>query len=73
MFIFKVTFQMGRDFCAVMACEHCGSSQDMSHGYDDSFFHDKVIPAMCCKLCGKDRSGAITGRREGDHVDAGAS
>jgi len=68
MFIQKITFEMGRDFHAVMACEHCNGTQDMKHGYDDMHFHSKVIPAMCCKACGKNRDGVVTGRQENAHV-----
>lgn len=47
------------DFCAIMECEHCGSTQKLTTGYDDNYYHEHVIPAMTCKSCGKNRSGEI--------------
>ena len=41
-----------RDFVAIYACEHCGSEQEGS-GYDDTNFHQNVIPVMVCKNCGQ--------------------
>lgn len=55
----KIVNQIGRDFYALMECEHCCRVQEMNHGYDDAFFHDKVIPAMKCKACGLDRAGNV--------------
>lgn len=53
----NVTWQMRNDFYAIMECEHCGNTQELKSGYDDDFYHQKVIPAMKCKKCGKDRAG----------------
>ena len=47
--------QNRRDFRAVFKCEHCGHEVEKS-GYDDTFFHSKVIPAMKCPSCGKTAS-----------------
>ena len=44
--------QNRRDFNAVYICEHCGY-EEHGGGYDDDYFHRKVIPAMICKQCGK--------------------
>ena len=44
--------QYRRDFVAIYECEHCGDTEKRS-GYDDQYFHDKVIPEMACKKCGK--------------------
>lgn len=55
----KVTFTMGNDFSAIMECEHCQSTQKLSSGYDDEFYHSKVIPAMTCKSCGKNQEGVV--------------
>ena len=44
--------QHRRDFHAIYVCEHCGHEKE-SYGYDDSHFHDNVIPAMKCESCGK--------------------
>lgn len=55
----KITFKMGNDFSAIMECEHCGHTQRIMIGYDDSYYHNKVIPAMTCQACKKNRSGEI--------------
>ena len=44
--------QHRRDFHAVYECEHCGATH-RGGGYDDSYFHNTVIPNMVCKGCGK--------------------
>jgi transcription elongation factor Elf1 len=49
----------GRDFKADMECEHCGHAQKIRTGYDDSYYHNNVIPAMTCGGCGKNRAGNI--------------
>lgn len=49
----------GNDFHAVMECEHCGSTQSITTGYHDHYYHTRVIPAMTCGACGKNRSGGI--------------
>jgi predicted RNA-binding Zn-ribbon protein involved in translation (DUF1610 family) len=46
--------QYRRDFHAVYVCEGCGKTEE-GRGYDDRYFHDKVIPTMICKNCGKSR------------------
>jgi len=48
----KITFQSRRDFHAIYECEHCGEVKEGS-GYDDSYYHNYVIPAMTCEVCGK--------------------
>ena len=55
----QVTSQLGRDFCADMECEHCGHQSKLITGYDDNYYHQKVIPAMTCGSCGKNRSGEV--------------
>ena len=45
------------DFTATMACEHCGHESKVTTGYNDAFYHDRVIPAMYCGACGKNRAG----------------
>ena len=47
-----ITNQSRRDFTAIYECEHCGNTVEDS-GYDDSYFHQNVIPNMTCKECGK--------------------
>lgn len=44
--------QHRRDFYAVYECEHCGATKRAA-GYDDSYFHDQVIPNMVCDACGQ--------------------
>ena len=53
------TFEMGRDFHAIMECEHCGATQPNKCGYHDSYYHEVVIPGMHCNSCGKDRYGNL--------------
>ena len=48
----KIIYQYRRDFQAEYICEHCGEITK-GRGYDDAFFHEKVIPDMVCKKCGK--------------------
>lgn len=48
----KIKSQNRRDFTAVYECEHCGDKEDGS-GYDDTHFHQNVIPRMVCRKCGK--------------------
>ena len=51
----KKLSQMRRDFVAIYECEHCGNEEELD-GYDDSYFHTEVIPAMKCEKCGKTAS-----------------
>jgi len=44
--------QHRRDFYAIYECEHCGVAKKGS-GYDDTNFHQTVIPRMECEACGK--------------------
>jgi len=48
----KIISQHRRDFDAIYECEHCGHTYEGS-GYDDSYFHQTVIPAKECPKCGK--------------------
>lgn len=50
--ILKKLTQYRRDFQAIYICEHCGYVEE-SYGYDDSNFHENVIPKMKCKVCDK--------------------
>jgi predicted RNA-binding Zn-ribbon protein involved in translation (DUF1610 family) len=43
--------QHRRDFMADYECDSCGHIVRAS-GYDDSYFHEHVIPAMPCPKCG---------------------
>lgn len=49
----KITYQNRRDFTAIMICEHCGDESENTKGYDDAYYHDKVIPGMKCPACKK--------------------
>lgn len=62
-----ITGESRNDFAATMECEHCGHKQNITTGYHDNFYHTKVIPAMTCKSCGKNRSGEVpqVGNEEG--------
>lgn len=48
----KIISQHRRDFTAIYECQHCGH-ESRGSGYDDSHFHQNVIPSMTCKQCGK--------------------
>lgn len=48
----KILHQHRRDFRAVYECEYCGHEVEDS-GYDDEYFHTKVIPEKLCPVCGK--------------------
>ena len=48
----KITWQNRRDFSAIYECEHCGATHEAG-GYDDSYFHNNVIPQMECPKCNK--------------------
>lgn len=60
MHIKEITNQSRRDFHAIYECEHCGFTENGS-GYDDSNFHENVIPNMVCPECQK-KSGVVTSR-----------
>ena len=48
----EITSQNRRDFTALYECEHCGATKQ-GRGYDDTNFHQNVIPAMACQSCGE--------------------
>lgn len=48
----KITDQIRRDFWAIYECEHCGH-EEKGTGYDDTYFHQHVIPKRKCGNCGK--------------------
>lgn len=51
--ITKMYAQHRRDFKFDAFCENCGHKVIGEWGYDDTNFHQNVIPAMLCKECGK--------------------
>ena len=63
----QITWEMGNDFSADMECEHCGHVGKITSGYHDGFYHTRVIPAMKCSVCGKNRAGEV------EHIDASVS
>lgn len=48
----NIISQYRRDFTAIYQCEHCGF-EEKDDGYDDSYFHENVIPNRKCRKCGK--------------------
>jgi len=48
----KIISQHRRDFMAIYECEHCGHTYE-GGGYDDGYFHGKVVPSMRCPECNK--------------------
>ncbi len=48
----EIVSQHRRDFQAIYVCEHCGK-EEKGYGYDDSNFHQNVIPNKICKSCGE--------------------
>lgn len=51
--------QHRNDFVADMVCEHCGHTFRLNTGYDDTHYHEKVIPGMHCDECGRNRAGEL--------------
>ena len=51
----RIVSQIRRDFIAIYECEHCDHEYEGS-GYDDSYFHQNVIPNMECASCHKKAS-----------------
>ena len=49
----KITSRSRRDFSAIMICEHCGEEDINNYGYDDTNYHNNVMPNMKCKSCGE--------------------
>lgn len=48
----EITSQHRRDFEAIYECEHCGATEEGA-GYDDTNYHQNVVPKKKCKVCGK--------------------
>lgn len=51
----RIVSQHRRDFRAIYECEHCGHTQEAA-GYDDTYFHQVVIPQKPCPQCGRTAS-----------------
>lgn len=56
----KIISQHRRDFTAIYECEHCRDTYEGS-GYDDSYFHQDVIPEMICFRCNKKADSTYRG------------
>jgi uncharacterized Zn finger protein len=65
--IAKILSEYRNDFSAMMECEHCGHTEKLKSGYHDNHYHTRVIPAMHCNECGKNRTGEL------EPADAGVS
>lgn len=50
--IFKINSQSTTAFLADLICEYCGNVKINVLGYDDDFFHEKIMPIMKCEKCG---------------------
>jgi hypothetical protein len=53
MFIKTIVSQHRNDFTAIIKCEYCGHTQELKTGYDDYYYHTRVIPKIKCGSCGK--------------------
>lgn len=45
--------QHRRDFTGLFECEHCGHEETVRGCYDDTYYHENVIPKMGCRDCGE--------------------
>ena len=50
-------WQANNDFAAHMECEFCGRVERLTTGYNDNYYHTKVIPRMACPACKKSADG----------------
>lgn len=57
--IISLKGSMGRDLYGTLQCEHCDATDKLSGGYDDSHWHNRVLPAFHCRACGKNRAGEL--------------
>jgi ribosomal protein L37AE/L43A len=48
----EIKSQHRRDFTAIYQCQFCGHTYEGS-GYDDTNFHQNVVPDKKCEKCGK--------------------
>ena len=47
----EITSRNRRDFTAILKCEHCWNEDILRSWYDDSYYHNNVIPNIKCKTC----------------------
>lgn len=52
----KMLSEYRNDFSAIMECEYCNHEVLNNSGYHDNNYHTKVISAMHCPQCGKNRA-----------------
>ena len=55
----KILSQHRNGYTAEMVCEHCDAKHIDKYGYADNNYFDRVIPAMHCPSCGKNRAGEL--------------
>jgi len=55
----KITWQRRYDFNAILECEHCSNEQELKTGYNDAYYHAKVLPSITCSKCKKNREGDV--------------
>lgn len=51
--LLRKTNQSRRDFDGILKCQFCGHEEVLKGGYDDEYYHNKVIPSFVCKECNK--------------------
>jgi len=51
----NIISQIRRDFIAIYQCEFCDYEYE-GRGYDDSHFHNEVIPEKKCPVCNQKAS-----------------
>ena len=47
----KITNQIRSDIFGTLKCECCGHEQKFT-GYDDEYYHSRVVPKIKCQNCG---------------------
>lgn len=57
--IIRVTHPYIANFRAVLECETCGHTGEVTREWGDKFFRDSCIPAITCMICGCDASGKV--------------
>ena len=47
------------NFTAVLECETCGHTGEVTSEWGDKFFRESCVPAITCMICGCDASGQV--------------
>lgn len=55
--VIELLSKFGRNYSAVLSCEHCGATEQLSTGYADKNYEENVLPAIACQKCHKIRDG----------------